>query len=154
MEETVAEQIGFYASKTGMADFAQESIKEGKRRILDSLAVMVAAVNAPPVASAKRLLRRWPTAQGSTVIGSDLKASPQDASLVNGIMVRYLDFNDTYLSREAIHPSDMIPALIALAEAFEASGEDLLKGVLVGYEVACALADAATIRDRGFDHVS
>ncbi|MEM0444908.1 MAG: MmgE/PrpD family protein [Nitrososphaerota archaeon] len=154
MEETVAEQIGFYASKTGMADFAQESIKEGKRRILDSLAVMVAAVNAPPVASAKRLLRRWPAAQGSTVIGSDLKASPQDASLVNGIMVRYLDFNDTYLSREAIHPSDMIPALIALAEAFEASGEDLLKGVLVGYEVACALADAATIRDRGFDHVS
>jgi 2-methylcitrate dehydratase len=154
LNETIAEQIAEYASGASLADFAPESIQAAKARLLDTIGVMVAAIDAPPVAAARRVVERWPVAGGATILGGKVRVAPEDAGFVNGIMARYLDFNDTYLSREAIHPSDMIPALLAAGECFEASGEDLLRGILVAYEVACALADAVTIRDRGFDHVS
>jgi len=154
MSVTVAEQIAEYAARGRILEFVAEPMKEAKLRILDSLGVMIAAVDAPPVLAARKVAERWPTAEGATLMGSSVRVAPPEAGFVNGIMVRYLDFNDTYLSREAIHPSDMIPALIAAAECFGSSGEDLLRGVLVAYEVACALADAVTLRDRGFDHVA
>ncbi len=154
MSETIAEQIAEYASGASLADFAPESIQAAKERLLDTIGVMIAAIDAPPVVAARRVVERWPAAEGGTILGGRVKVAPEDAGFVNGIMARYLDFNDTYLSKEAIHPSDMIPAIIAAGECFESSGEDLLRGILVAYEVACALADAVTIRDRGFDHVS
>ncbi|MEM4355400.1 MAG: MmgE/PrpD family protein [Nitrososphaerota archaeon] len=154
MGETIAEEIAEYVSAARLSDFAPESIQAAKERIWDTLGVMFAAADAPPVMAARRVIERWPVSGGATVLGSRVKVAPHDAALVNGIMARYLDFNDTYLSKEAIHPSDMIPGIIAAGECFEASGEDLLRSVLVAYEVACAMADTVTIRDRGFDHVS
>ncbi|MCS7146502.1 MAG: MmgE/PrpD family protein [Nitrososphaerota archaeon] len=153
MSESVAERIAEFATSARLSDFAAESVHEAKIRILDSIGLMIGSVDAPPVVATRRLLERWPVDRGATVVGGSFRVAPHEAAFVNGIMVRYLDFNDTYLSKEAIHPSDMIPALIAAAECFDASGEDLLRSVLVAYEVACALADAVTIRDRGFDHV-
>ena len=38
------------------------------------------------------------------------------AAFANAVMVRYLDYNDTYISTGSGHPSDMIPALLALGE--------------------------------------
>lgn len=154
MAGTVAELIAEFASNARLSDFAFESIHAAKTRIIDSLGLMIASVDAPPVVAARRVVERWPVEDGATVLGARVKTAPQEAAFVNGIMVRYLDFNDTYLSKEAIHPSDMLPAILALGECFDASGEDVLRGALVAYEVACALADAATLRDRGFDHVS
>jgi 2-methylcitrate dehydratase len=154
MSETLAEEIAEFASGSSLSDFAPESVREAKRRLLDSIGVMLAALDAPPAKIARRAVVRWPAAQGAIVLGSSVKTVPHHASFANGVLVRYLDFNDTYLSREAIHPSDLIPSVLSAAECFQASGEDLLRGILVGYEVACAMADAATIRDRGFDHVS
>ncbi len=40
----------------------------------------------------------------------------------NGLMVRYFDFNDTYLSKEPAHPSDNLAPCFAVAEAEDTSG--------------------------------
>ena len=56
------------------------------------------------------------------------------AAFANGAAVRYLDFNDTYVGRVAIHPSDNIAACLAIA-----------------YEVNCRLVDAFDISKRGWD---
>jgi 2-methylcitrate dehydratase len=69
-------------------------------------------------------------------------------------MIRYLDYNDTYLSKEPAHPSDNISAALAVAEAERASIQDLITAIVIGYEVQCRLADAATLRMRGWDHVT
>lgn len=70
-------------------------------------------------------------------------------------MTRYLDFNDTYLSKEALHPSDNIPPpLIAVGYAMSLGGEELLRASYVSYQVVGALSDAVSIRDRGWDHVT
>jgi 2-methylcitrate dehydratase len=150
----VSGELADFIANANFHDFAPESVKEAKRRLIDSFGVMLAALDAPPALVARKIAERWPSPNGATVLGSRERANPHYASFANGVLVRYLDFNDTYLSREAIHPSDIIPALIAAGECYQVSGEDLLRGILVGYEVACAMSDAATLRDRGFDHVS
>ena len=63
------------------------------------------------------------------------------AAFANAIMVRYLDANDTYISpiNGTGHPSDMIPGLLAVAEAYGSSTRELIAAVVVAYEVFGAL---------------
>ena len=64
-----------------------------------------------------RIRRYGSWGQGPCTVWADGKrASLDDASLRNGVAARYLDYNDTYVGRAVIHPSDMIAALVALAE--------------------------------------
>jgi hypothetical protein len=69
-------------------------------------------------------------------------------------MVRYLDYNDTYLSKEPSHPSDNITAALAIAENQKAGGRELIAAIVLAYEVQCRFCDAATLRARGWDHVT
>ncbi|RAS67375.1 MmgE/PrpD family protein [Lentzea atacamensis] len=69
-------------------------------------------------------------------------------------MVRYLDFNDGYIGLEPGHPSDNIPACLAVAEAEGRTGRDLVTAVALGYEVQVQLQDAANLYRRGWDHVN
>ncbi|HLG22467.1 MAG TPA: MmgE/PrpD family protein, partial [Candidatus Manganitrophaceae bacterium] len=68
--------------------------------------------------------------------------------------IRYLDYNDTYLSKEPAHPSDNIAAALAAAEFSGAGGKSLMEAILLGYEVQCRLCDAAALRTKGWDHVT
>ncbi|MHB8361175.1 MAG: MmgE/PrpD family protein, partial [Thermoplasmataceae archaeon] len=90
----------------------------------------------------------------STVFFTGRKAASDVAAFINGTMTRYLDYNDTYLSKEALHPSDNIPPLIAVGEALDKNGKELLNAANVSYEVVCSLSDQVSIRDRGWDHVT
>ena len=73
------------------------------------------------------------------------------AAFANTAMVRYLDCNDTYISKGSGHPSDMIPACLAVAEAHRASGKDTLVAIAAAYEVFTGLADVVALRERGWD---
>jgi 2-methylcitrate dehydratase len=68
--------------------------------------------------------------------------------------VRYLDFNDTYLSKEPAHPSDNIATAFALAETVSAKGREVILAIVLGYEIQCRFCDTASLRARGWDHVS
>ncbi len=75
-----------------------------------------------PASSPARLPNRQDR-QGATLWGTTHKTLPDLASFANGGLVRYLDFNDTYLSKEPAHPSDNIAAVVAVGEAIDASGK-------------------------------
>jgi len=66
-------------------------------------------------------------------------------------MIRFLDANDTYITRGSGHPSDMLGAILTAAEMQGASGKDFLLATVAGYEVFGALADHVALRDRGWD---
>jgi 2-methylcitrate dehydratase len=88
------------------------------------------------------------------VWGATTRANAEIAGFANGVAVRYLDFNDTYLSLEPLHPSDVIPALLALAESRTASFDAVIAAVAVAYELSVSLCDAASLRAHGWDHVN
>src|SRR6185295_8495541 len=73
---------------------------------------------------------------------------------VNGLLIRYLDYNDTYLSLEPAHPSDNLAAVLAAGEVAKASGAELIVAAVLAYEIQCRLCDAASLRKHGFNHVT
>ena len=52
------------------------------------------------------------------------------AAFANAVMVRYLDANDTFISRGSGHPSDVFAAVLAAAEASNAPGKQLIAGIV------------------------
>jgi 2-methylcitrate dehydratase len=149
----LAERLADYAASLRYGDLDERVISEAKKRVLDSIGCALGAYAETPVKAARRLAERVYGGGSATLLGTRKKATPDMATFVNGVMVRYFDFNDTYLSKEPGHPSDNIPACLAAAEAGDKTGRDLLVAIVLAYEVQCRLCDAADIRHRGWDHV-
>jgi 2-methylcitrate dehydratase len=73
------------------------------------------------------------------------------AAFANGIAVRYLDCNDSYFSPGGGHPSDMIPAVLALAGPQKSDGPAVITAIALAYEVFCRLSDEVVAGDLGWD---
>ena len=150
----LAERLAEYAEFLTFRSLPPEVIHEVKRRVLDSLACAYGAIIAPPCRIARRLATQVMVKDGATVWGTRHRTSPDLAAFANGTAVRYLDCNDTYLSREPAHPSDNIPACLAVAESLHVHGRQFIQSIVLAYEVQCRLCDAAALRPRGWDHVT
>jgi 2-methylcitrate dehydratase len=87
----------------------------------------------------------------ATIWATGVRTSVDDAALRNAVAQRYLDYNDTYVGRAVTHPSDMIAALVALAEERKLGWDRLIASITVAYEVLCRMADVAQLGNRGFD---
>ncbi len=149
----LAEHLADYVHSTNYQDVPENVVHETKKRIIDSLACAIGAFNADPVRISRKVAESARDSQGSTLFGTRKKTTPDLAAFVNGIMVRYFDYNDTYLSREPAHPSDNIGPCFSVAESERVTGRDLLLSIILAYEIQCRLCDAADIRHRGWDHV-
>jgi 2-methylcitrate dehydratase len=154
VSDRITHMLAGYASGVVAEDLPEETAHEVKRRILDSIGVAVAGLDGDAPAAARAYAAELPDRNGATIWGSQLRTSPEVAGFANGVAVRYLDFNDTYLSREPLHPSDAIASLMALAERRERPANDLLAAVATAYEVSVTLCDSASLRAHGWDHVN
>ena len=152
--DKIVNQLYEHASEVGSKGLDSTVLDEIKKRIADSIITSYGARNAPPVAIEKRALLPSSGKHNSPVYFTGREASVDLATFMNGSMTRYLDYNDTYLSKEALHPSDNVPPILSMAFAKDLSGMDAAKAVTVAYDVVGALSDAVSIRDRGWDHVT
>ncbi len=143
-----------YAVSTTYEKLPGEVVREVKRRIIDSVGVALAAFTAEPVKIARGLAGEFGGALTARMMGTRARSSVDWATFVNGLMIRYHDFNDTYLGREPLHPSDLIAAAVAVGDAVGADGKSLIAAIAVGYEAGVNLCDAASLRARGWDHVN
>ncbi|MBI5827681.1 MAG: MmgE/PrpD family protein [Deltaproteobacteria bacterium] len=153
-ENNIAERLADFGLGLRFDDLPQEVVHETKRRVIDTLACMLGAYDCPPVKAVRAMAPAVSDGPCAGILGSPGSTTPDFAAFANGVMARYLDFNDTYLSKEPAHPSDNIPAALACAEAAGASGAEFIAAVVAAYEVHCALCDAASLRTKGWDHVT
>jgi len=151
---SLAANIAGFACNLDYTDLTDGSVHEVKRRLIDSMGCAMGAWTAEPVKIARMLASYSTSEYGSTVIGTRHSSTPEMAAFANGTMFRYLDYNDTYLSKEPAHPSDNLAAILAIADAFDLGGESVILGTIVAYEVQCRLCDAYSIRSKGWDHVT
>ncbi len=154
MSDRYSRLLAEYAHAVRWEAVPPETVREVKRRVLDSIGVAIAAFTEGAPKAARKYACAFPFPDGATLWGTAVRSTPEVAGFVNGVMVRSLDFNDTYLSREPLHPSDMIPALMALAEGRRCPPRDFIVAVAVAYEVGVTLCDAASLRAHGWDHVN
>lgn len=154
LKPVLAERLASYAEALTYDKIPQEAIQEAKRRIIDALGCAMGAWDSEPAQIARQVAQFSSNPNGATVLTTAHKTSPDLAAFASGVMMRYLDFNDTYLSKEPAHPSDNIAPILAVAEAEKRSGKDILTAIVLAYEIQCRLCDAASIRSRGWDHVT
>ena len=151
---TSVEQLGRFVVARSWDDLSEAARLELKIRILDSLGCALGALDAPPVRAIRLQLDELGGSPLCTLIGGGATA-PDRATLHNGALVRYLDFNDSYFAPgETCHPSDNLAPVLAAAEYAGASGRELLVALAVAYQVQCRLSDEAPVRAKGFDHTT
>jgi len=154
MSDRYSRLLAEYAAAITWDRVPPEAVHEVKRRILDSIGVAVAGSDQASVAAARTYAMSLREPEGATIWATPNRSNAEAAGFANAVAVRCLDFNDTYLSKEPLHPSDSIPALVALAERYGYSARDLIAAIGIAYEVSVTLCDAASLRTHGWDHVN
>ncbi len=150
----ILDELATFVSGTRYEDLSQNARQQLKLRVLDSLACAMGALEASPVKLIREQTQDFGGNPHCTLIGGGLTA-PDRAAFYNGALVRYLDFNDSYLAkRETCHPSDNLGAVLAASEYAGKSGKEFLTALAVAYQVQCRLSDVAPVRDKGFDHTT
>ncbi len=151
---THAEALAAFVTRTSFADLSAEAVEQLKIRVLDSLGCAIGALEGEPVRLIRAYVEEFGGAPRCTLIGGGA-APPDRAAFYNGALVRYLDFNDSYIAPgETCHPSDNLGAVLAAVEYAGGTGRDLLTALAVAYQVQCRLSDVAPVRAKGFDHTT
>src|SRR3989449_7828218 len=151
---TIAERLARFAARASFDDLSEAAREQLKIRVLDALACAIGALDGEPVRLVRAQVEEFDGSGPCSLIGGGY-AAPDRAAFYNSALVRYLDFNDSYLTKgETCHPSDNLGAVLAAAEYAGASGRDFLAALAVAYQVQCRLSDVAPVRDAGFDHVT
>ena len=154
MPTTLAHRLAAYAANLTFEKLDQQTIHEVRRRLIDTFACALGAYDAHAPNVARAICRRVQSDPAATYLGGAKKTLPALAAFCNGILFRYLDFNDTYLSLEPAHPSDNLAAALAAGEAAGRNGREIITAAVLAYEIQCRFCDAASIRKHGWDHVT
>ncbi|PTQ55240.1 MAG: 2-methylcitrate dehydratase [Candidatus Carbobacillus altaicus] len=100
---------------------------------------------------------------GARVPGTSYELDPVQAAFNIGTMIRWLDFNDTWLAQEWGHPSDNLGAILSVADyesrrrrsvgASPLTMKDVLEAQIKAYEIQGVLALENSLNRVGIDHV-
>ena len=150
----IAEYAASYVSNS------REAIDTARYNLLDTLGCGLLALRYPectkhlgPIVSNATL------PNGARIPGTDWQIEPVHAAFNIGAMIRWLDFNDTWLAAEWGHPSDNLGGILALADYLTRAGEksftvnDVLQAMIKAHEIQGILALENSYNRVGLDHV-
>ncbi len=151
---TIVEQLGEFVSHSSYDQISGQAREQLRIRILDALGCAIGALNGPPIRMIREQIDDFGNSGRCTLIGGGWSA-PDRSAFYNSALVRYLDFNDSYLAKgETCHPSDNLGAVLAASEYAVGHGRDLMTALAVAYQVQLRLSDVAPVRAKGFDHTT
>ena len=146
----LARELAKYARDLTYPDLPPDVIHHTKRVLLDTLGCAIGASGSESSRAIEAYIRESGHPGEATVFGSGLKTSSLNATLANGAMVRYLDYNDTAFIiqgetyRTGYHPSEVIPPILALAERQHLSGRDAITAIVLGYDLSLSFLESVT----------
>jgi 2-methylcitrate dehydratase len=98
------------------------------------------------------------TPHGAKVPGTRFQLDPVQAAFSIGAMIRWLDFNDTWLAAEWGHPSDNLGGILATADWLARRGQpltvkDVFTAMIKAHEIQGVIALENSFNRVGLDHV-
>jgi 2-methylcitrate dehydratase len=147
--DATLEYLSDYACRLRYEDLSPEAVHQVKRTLVDTLGCGAGALDGEPASIARRAASRVLGNPPARILGSAQQTSKDLAAFANTVLVRYLDCNDTYAARGTGHPSDMIPGVLAMADAHKANGRAVITAITTAYEAFCRLADEVPL--KGWD---
>ena len=116
MEKSYSRQIAEFAVNLKYDDLPEKVVNEVKRYLYDSIGCAYGGYHTKDVNILKDIYLGMGGREEATLIGFGNKIPAVNATLVNSLMIRALDFNDIYWKEDPSHPSDLIPAALAAGE--------------------------------------
>ncbi len=111
-------------------------MEKARQHILDTFAAMISGARLSPGRLAIAYVAKLGGVRQASVVGTRLLTCPVHAALANG-MLAHADETDDSHAPSRNHPGCAVtPAALAVAESVHASGEQLIKAVVLGYDVA------------------
>jgi 2-methylcitrate dehydratase len=151
---TQVEQLAAFVVRAKYEDLSDEARLQLKIRILDAMGCAFGAIEGPPIKMLQTQLEDFGGKPLVSLIGSG-KTAPDRAALYNSALIRYLDYNDSYIAKnETCHPSDNLGAVLAASEYAQRNGREFMTALALAYQIQCRLSDVAPVRAKGFDHTT
>lgn len=156
MSKSISRIIAEFAVGLTYEQLPVEVVNEAKRYLYDSIGCAYGAHHTKDVAIMRDIYREMGGREEATLIGFGDKIPAVNATLVNSLMVRALDFNDIYWKEDPSHPSDIIPAALAVGEMVNASMKDVIVAIVLAYEFEQRLCEFAKpgVRERKWHHAT
>jgi len=151
--EQVTKMLAEHVAKLRYEELPPEVIKSAKQHILDGLGNQIAASaiseHARIVAG---MMHKWGGTPESTVVGYGYKLPAPNAALVNAMLGHGVELDDAHGAALTKAGSSLVPSLMAVGEAVQASGKTLIAAMVGGYEAAIriGLAVNPSHRKRGY----
>ena len=147
--DRTSQLLSSYACRLSYEDLSPATVHQIKRTVVDTFGCAIGGYLSEPAKIARRLAAGVNSVAPSRIIGTGDYSSMDLAGFANGVMVRYLDCNDSYFSPGGGHPSDMIPAALAVGDTLNADGPSLITAIALAYEVFCRISDE--VPESGWD---
>ncbi|MFO7852592.1 MAG: MmgE/PrpD family protein [Bacteroidota bacterium] len=156
MENTISRQIAKFAINLKYEDLPDDVIYKVKELLYDSIGCAFGAYHTKNVNIIHDIYKNIGGKPEATIIGFGDKIPAVNASLVNSLMVRSLDFNDIYWKEDPSHPSDIIPAALAVGEMMNAEMKDVIVAIVLAYEFEMRMCEFAIpgVRERKWHHAT
>jgi len=154
--ETISQRWARFALELDYDKIPPEAIKEAKRFLLDSIGCAFSALNNKDTQVAYNYIKDLGGKEQATIIGWGIKSNLPQATLMNSLLIRALDYNDIYWEQDPSHPSDIIPAVLSTGEFMKKDGKEVLVGIVLTYELEMRLCLAAFpgVREIGWHHAT
>jgi 2-methylcitrate dehydratase len=153
---SISKQIAEFAVGLKYEDLPIDVINEVKRYMYDSIGCAYGGYHTKDVNIVRGIYKNMGGRGESTVLGFGDKLPAVNATLINSLMVRALDFNDIYWKDDPSHPSDIIPAAWAVGELVNANMKDVITAIILAYEFEqrlCLFAKPG-VRERKWHHAT
>jgi 2-methylcitrate dehydratase len=141
--DQLTERLVEYAQELSYEDLPPEVVDRAKRLILDTVGCALGAAPWPAPTVARALAADVQSRTPATVMVSGAQTSPDMAAFANGVMTRYLDYNDYCYTHGRGHPSDTIAPVLAAVEAVRGDGKSVILGTVMAYDILLGLSDSA-----------
>ncbi|MFP4037469.1 MAG: MmgE/PrpD family protein, partial [Desulfobacteraceae bacterium] len=141
---SIALELAEYSAGLSFDDLPDEVVHQTKRLVLDTLGCAIGGYQSETGGILREFAHEAGHPAEASVLVSGGKTSALMAALVNGAMVRYLDYNDTAfiiqgeVYRSGYHPSEVIPGILALAEREGIDGRGIITSINLGYDLSLA----------------
>jgi 2-methylcitrate dehydratase PrpD len=137
---TIIEGIAERIAAINYDNLPAAAVAWAKMAILDTVGVTLAGAGEPCAQIVGRVLAPASGTGECLIFGSDRRAAPLDAALINGTAAHALDFDDVSNSLGG-HPSaPILPALFALGETLDCTGRAFIAAYVTGFETETRIA--------------
>ncbi|MEZ5359365.1 MAG: MmgE/PrpD family protein [Candidatus Zixiibacteriota bacterium] len=156
MEKSVSRQIADFAVNLKFEDLPDNVVTEVKRYLYDSIGCAFGGYKTKDVNILRDIYHTMGGKEEATLFAFGEKIPAVNATLVNSLMIRALDFNDIYWKEDPSHPSDLIPAALCTAEMLDKSMKEAIVAIALAYEFEQRLCEFAVpgVRERKWHHAT